>query len=330
VEVSVVVCTHNRSRLLREALGHLIAQDLGSAKTEVIVIDNNSTDDTAEVVHRLARSAPVEVRYSFEERQGISYARNRAWKLARGTIVAFTDDDVCVSRDWVARIVEAFAEHADVDCVGGRVLPAWPVRPPPWLTSRHYAPLAVLDYGDAPLQLDHDNPKCLVGANFAFRHRVLARLGGFSAAVQRVRDGIGSIEDHEFLIRLWDSGGRALYVPGIVAVSPVDPVRLEKRYHRRWHFGHGHFHAIMRTPSMEQSHAGRVLGVPAHLYRQLLQDSVAWTACAACRRWDDAFDHEVRIRFFGGFFHTRRREYLARTRQRLASTFWRRTAAGAS
>jgi glycosyltransferase involved in cell wall biosynthesis len=308
LDLSIVICTHNRSKLVRSAVEHLLAQQTSALEMEIIVVDNNSTDDTAEVVQALLRGARMETAYLFERAQGISYARNTGWRRARAPIVAFTDDDVEVAPDWTERIVRAFEEHPETDCVGGKVLPHWPFEPPRWLTRDHWAPLAILDYGDMPLRLDHDDPRCLVGANFAFRRSALKRIGGFSAAVQRVKDGIGSIEDHEFLIRLWDSGGHALYLPELVVVAPVDVPRMTKSYHRRWHYGHGHFHAIMRSPSLERSSTGHLFNVPAHLYRQLLVDAASWLSYTVRGRTDDAFVHENGVRFFCGFFQTRRRE----------------------
>jgi glycosyltransferase involved in cell wall biosynthesis len=310
MDVSIVICTHNRASQLRPALAHLLAQR-SAALAEVIVVDNNSSDDTAEVVAELSASTSREVRYIFEAEQGISYARNTGWSLARGSVVAFTDDDVRAAPDWVDHIAAAFAAHPEVDCVGGKVLPAWPTPPPSWLTRDHWAPLAIVDYGDRMLWLDESNRKCLIGANVAFRRDVITRMGGFCHAVQRVKDGIGSIEDHEFLLRLWRAGGRALYVPELIVVAPVDEPRLHKRYHRRWSAGHGHFHAVMRCADIERSSIGHLYGVPAHLYRQCFVNAASWVACMASGRLDAAFLHETRLRFFSGFFRTRRQEYLA-------------------
>lgn len=154
MHVSVVLCTYNRAHLLRRALQHLARQQLGGVAVEIIVVDNDSSDQTAAVVENVAADAPFDVRYAFEKRQGIAYARNTGWRLARAEYVAFTDDDVHVEPHWIARIRDAFVAHPDVDCVGGTVMPVWPAQPPSWLTRDHWAPLALLDYGDRPLVLD--------------------------------------------------------------------------------------------------------------------------------------------------------------------------------
>jgi len=213
--------------------------------------------------------------------------------------------------NWIEASCGPMLADPSIDYTGGPVLPIWERPCPRWLDQTRadlWGTLAILDYGEESLRLDHNNPRCLVGANFAFRRSALKRIGGFSAAVQRVKDGIGSIEDHEFLIRLWDSGSHALYVPELVVVAPVDIPRMTKSYHRRWHYGHGHFHAIMRSPSLERSSTGHLFNVPAHLYRQALVDAAAWVSDAIRGRMDDAFVHENRVRFFCGFFQTRRRE----------------------
>lgn len=311
VDVSVILCTYNRARQLSDALARLAAQDTASLSAEIIVVDNNSTDDTPQVVHRAAGASPIPVHYHFEPTQGVSYARNAGAAAARGSILAFTDDDVLVTREWVGIIRDAFDAAPGVDCVGGKVLPLWPAGPPRWLTRDHWTPLAVLDYGDAPLPLDRPDGRCLIGANIAFRREAFRALGGFCPSVQRVRDGIGSIEDHEFLLRFWNHRMRALYVPELVAIAPVEPLRMGKRYHRRWHSGNGRFHAIMRAPDLEASGKGRLFDVPLHLYRQFGADAAGWARHALTGRLDAAFLHETRLRFFCGFFAKRRRDFLA-------------------
>jgi GT2 family glycosyltransferase len=225
--------------------------------------------------------------------------------------VAFTDDDVRPTPDWVAKIKRAVEEHPDVACVGGRVLPNWPAEPPRWLTREHWSPLALVDYGDTPSRSTAANPFCLIGANAAFRRRVFERIGLFAADCQRVWDGIGSTEDHEILIRLWRSGGEGLYVPEIVVIADVQPERLTKVYHRRWHAGHGKYHALMRAEELERSAAGRLFDVPAHLYRQALVDSARWGRYLLQGDAARAFKCETRLRFFTGFFSERRQAFLA-------------------
>jgi len=313
--VSVVITTYNRSSSLSRAMHSVLGQRSAGADTlELIVVDNNSTDDTRMVVQEMAAADP-RVRYVFEPRQGSSFGRNAGIHKARGPIVAFTDDDICVGADWVESIRRGFRDYPRAAAVGGRVLPIWPAPPPLWLTRDFWAPLALIDYGNEPIVVAKEHPICLVTANAAFRSDALAAAGGFAATFQLGAHGIlGSVEDHELELRLLRAGLQMVYDPRIVVHAEVQPNRLERAYHRRWHTGHGHFHAMLRSERMEDTRIGTLFGVPAHMYRQALADVIGWTPAAATGDRDGAFRHELRLRFFGGFFRTRRGEFLERPR----------------
>lgn len=321
-QVSVIMCTYNRGELLDAAVRSVLAQRAAIAPPlELIVVDNNSTDRTREIVERFA-GMDGRVRYVFEPQQGLSYARNAGIREARAPLIAFTDDDVRAESDWVAAIVLAFREYPEADMVGGRVLPVWPVAPPVWLTRDHWAPLALVDYGEAPVTVTAKHPICLVGANLSFRRSVFDTVGVFATSLQRVKDGIGSLEDHEFLLRLLRIGRTAIYDPRIRLYAEIQPNRLERAYHRRWHTGHGHFHALLRSEEMEQTSV-TLFGVPGHLYRQAMGNVVGWVRANAIGEPAQAFHHEVRLRFFGGFFRTRRRECFNKPGQKRREEVWR-------
>jgi glycosyltransferase involved in cell wall biosynthesis len=322
-DVSVIMCTYNRCDLLAVAIRSVLAQQHEMTPTfEMFVVDNNSTDRTRETVEAFA-AADARLTYIFEPRQGVSFARNAAARRARAPLIAFTDDDVRVRPDWLAAIARAFAERPSVDVVGGPVLPSWPTAAPAWLTRDHWAPLALVDYGDVPFAITPERPMCLVGANMAFRRAALDLAGDFAADFQRVKDGIGSLEDHELLLRVLRLGRRAVYDPQIVVHAEVQRNRLDPDYHRRWHAGHGHFHALLRSPYIEQTGVGTFYGVPAHLYRQAVRDSFGYLRARALGDSARAFTHEVRLRFFKGFFRTRRREFLGQPGATRSKELWR-------
>jgi glycosyltransferase involved in cell wall biosynthesis len=322
-QLSVVMSTYNRGELLADAIRSVLAQqDTTTPPFELIVVDNNSTDRTREVVEQFA-AMDGRVRYLFEPQQGLSHARNAGIRRARAPLIAFTDDDVRSGPDWVAAIVRAFDDHPEADAVGGRVLPLWPAAPPVWLTRDHWSPLALVDHGESPVAVTAAHPICLVGANFAFRRWVFDAIGGFATDFQRVKDGIGSLEDHEFLLRLLRIGRSGVYDPRIVLHAEIQPNRLERAYHRRWHTGHGHFHARLRSEHMERTGVGTLFGVPAHLYRQALGDLVGWIRATRTGDRSRAFHHEVRLCFFRGFFRTRRREFFEKPSHQWRAELWR-------
>ena len=316
--------TYNRGELLGGAVRSVLAQEPAiTPPFELIVVDNNSTDNTREFVERTSVEDP-RVRYIFEPQQGSSHGRNAGIREARAPLIAFIDDDVRAEPDWVAAIVRGFGEHPEADVVGGRVLPIWPAAPPAWLTRDHWSPLALLDLGEVPVAIDPKHPICLVSANLAFRRPVFDVVGHFDADLGLAKAAIlGSVEDHELLLRVLRTGRTVLYDPRITVHAAIQPNRLERAYHRRWHRGHGHFHARLRLEEMEQTRWGTLFDVPAHLYRQALADLVGWVRSIAIGDLARAFQHELRLRFFRGFFQRRRREFLEKPGHGIGAELWR-------
>ncbi|MDQ3486899.1 MAG: glycosyltransferase [Acidobacteriota bacterium] len=302
--LGIVVPTHNRAASLRRTLASVVEQSYAGTRPEIVVVNNNSTDATAAVC---AEFAPA-VRVLDEPRQGLSYARNTGIAsfehFDQDDVIAFIDDDIEARPDWAAALAAAFTDDASIECVGGRVLASDPTALPAWLTPEHWGPLALQDHGSSRRTFSESSPVGLIGANFAFRKRVFKRIGGFSPDVQRIRDGVGSTEDHEFLRRLYATGATALYVPDAVVTTEVPAERMTREYHRRWHRGHGRFHALMRLPEMERARA-RLLGIPMHLFRRAMQDVVSWVRSLLKGDAARAFAAETRLWFFSGFVKER-------------------------
>lgn len=309
IEVSVVIPTYNRSALLKDAVGSVLGQSSADTNTpfEIVIVDNNSQDDTESVAQALVDAHPGRVHYVRETQQGNAHARNTGVQTASGEVIAFIDDDVAVESDWLTTFTNALASRPEISFVGGRVLPQWSEPPPSWLTPEHWSPLALLDYGPHELIISGERPRGLLTANIAFRRGVFNEVGSFSPHLQRVKNMIGSMEDTEFLMRVCRSGKQGLYLPQMVARASVEVERLSKFYHRRWHAGHGHFYAVMRDPQWERSKFS-FAGVPAHLYKQTLAHGLSWVKTTITGNADAAFTHECQLRFFGGFFRQRRRQ----------------------
>jgi glycosyltransferase involved in cell wall biosynthesis len=303
-DISVVLPTFNRSALLRHALKNLLEQDARGYRVEIIVVDNNSPDDTRDVVQSLAGSDGTRVVYLKEERQGNSYAKNTGIHRANAPIIAFTDDDVRVAHDWIRTIVETFAANPGISFIGGKVLPAWETDEPSWLTREGWAPLGAVDYGPEPLEISGPDPRSLLAGNLAVRRAAFDRAGLFAPNLQRVKGSIGSLEDHELVTRFCRAGERGMYVPTLTAVTSVEKERLTRSYHRRWHHGHGRFYALLRDPEWERTNRA-VLGAPAHVYRQVATTAVGWLRETLRRRPERAFEHESQLRFLLGFLRQR-------------------------
>src|SRR5215216_2566932 len=120
-DISVIISTYNRCDMLSSAIEKLLAQERERVAYEIIIVDNNSTDRTREVVESFIARGHSNLRYVFEPRQGISYGRNTGIANSKSGIIAFTDDDVQVSGNWIASIKQAFDKHPEVDFAGGRI-----------------------------------------------------------------------------------------------------------------------------------------------------------------------------------------------------------------
>jgi GT2 family glycosyltransferase len=306
-EVSVVVSTHNRAHLLRPCLHALLRQCADLSSYEIIAVDNNSTDDTSAVLAEFV-GGTIPVRALREPRQGVSYGRNAGIVAARGRIVAFTDDDICVAPDWVSRIVQAFRADDGVDCIGGPVLPMWASLPPRWLDRRHWSPLSVTDYGSETFVITADRPKCLLTSNMAVRREVFDRIGLFSPDFPRS-------QDHELQLRFWTAGGRARYLPGLIVHTMVPESRMRTRYHRWWHLQHGRMCARMALRERTRPDGGlrpvtspqrMAFGVPQFLWRELAEASLQWVRAWPSRDRGARLDREMEVRHLLGYIAERR------------------------
>ena len=306
-DVSIVVSTYNRAKTLVSTMDSLLDQR-DFPNYEVVVVDNNSMDETRELVCNYAHKSQ-RVRYVFEKKQGLSYGRNTGISAAESDLIAFTDDNVRANPDWVQQIQLASMERPDYGIFGGRVLPLWPHEPPSWLMKEHWAPLALCDYGQAQT-ISSANRKTLIGANMIIRRSVFDQIGMFSPDYQRVGEGVGSTEDHELQNRYWKAGGLGWFDPSIVVKADVQPERLEKQYHRRWHFAHGRMLARMRDPMIEDS-THLIFGIPRYMFRELISRSCNWVGAISAGKPDTAFLHETELRFYAGFIRERLTERRA-------------------
>lgn len=316
--VSVVVSTFNRAELLPAAIDRLVSQRT-RIPYEVILVDNNSTDGTRAIIEEAARTHAHLVRAAFEPLQGVSNGRNKGIELSRAPVVAFTDDDVLVTPDWVEGIACAMREHPQAACVGGRVLPIWKTPPPPWLTRDHWSPLALLDYGDEPFYVHRERRLCLLTANVAYRRSVLDAVGWFSPDFPRC-------QDHELLLRLWRARLQGLYLPSLLVTCEVPAERLAWGYHRQWHTTRGRLVALMRDHDLEHPNDGErpglmLFGSPATLYRQLVWNIGRAVEARARGRMPAAREAEAQARHLAAFIAMRARMWRREQRRVLPELF---------
>jgi len=239
MKISVILCTFNRCQSLSMALDGLAAQAVPeSIAWEVIVVDNNSTDQTRQVAERYCRSYPDRFRYLFEPQQGKSNALNRGVREAGGDVLAFIDDDVTVESTWLRNLTAPF-ERSGWAGVGGRIAPPLDFSPPVWLPVEGpydlSGVLALFDKGREGAELT----EAPFGTNMAFRREIFDRHGLFRPDLGPCPGSEIRGEDTEFGRRVLKSGERLWYEPSAIVHHTVPENRLRKEYFLRFMYDHG-------------------------------------------------------------------------------------------
>ena len=313
--LSVLIATYNRAADLKETLESIAA--IQTAHTwEAIVIDNNSGDDTARVVDEAERVFPVNLRYVFAPEQGKAAALNAGIRVARGEILAFTDDDVRVAPDWLDRAFEGL-QRFGCDYVGGKALPIWSAPRPDWIPDRggtHWAVLALLDYGNEAFEF---GPRVPLGVNLVIRASAFSdqRLW-WDNAYDRKGGSLRGQGQREWCLRATRQGLRGFYIPTMVVHHKVPGERLNKNYFRRWMYWKGVSRAILYTQTgrdmeapemsrLDYSTVPHILGVPRYMYKTFLKSVAAMVRGWVRRDRVAAFDREMWLWFFAGVLHQR-------------------------
>jgi len=294
LNASVIVCTYNRADSLSRTLACLSAQRVSeSLKWEVVVVDNNSADNTREVVEAY-RARPFPVRYLFEPTQGLSHARNTGVRESTGEILLFTDDDVCPEPDWVQTIVDGMRAE-QCDACGGYIAPAWERPPPSWLTERFHGFLAIRADREDSFRLTPDTPPPF-GANMAFKRDVFRRFGHFDVTRGRKGSNLASGEDGELFGRLLRNGGRVMFFGNARVHHRIEAFRITKRYFRRWRFQTSrNLGETLGLPG-----ARRIAGIPLYLFPQLLHAVGRAMSARLKEPKDEAFFRELLVWHFLG------------------------------
>jgi glycosyltransferase involved in cell wall biosynthesis len=300
IAVTVIIATHNRASQLRETLEALIAQQTPpSLGWEILVVDNGSTDGTLEVFRTMAMRAPGRLRYVSEPKLGKSRALNAGTAVARGAVIALTDDDVSPAADWVATAATVL-DRWGADGAGGRILPRWEAEAPSWVVGsrRLLDSLAIMEFDKpAMLPIPADRHPQVWGANMVCRRSALQALGGFDTRLGPVGGKRYCDEDIDIVGRMLEAGRAVAYDPALTVYHRVPRTRLRRAYFRRlmWHMGEGEALAAADPPG------GRsILGVPLWRFRYVARLAVHSSLRTIARR-PGAFDDLLKCVRAAGF-----------------------------
>ncbi len=266
MRISVAVCTWNRCSLLGRALEQMTKLDVpAGVEWELLVVNNNSTDATDQVIASYGDRLPL--RRLYEPQQGLSHARNLAVREAHGDYIIWTDDDVLVERAWLAEYRAAFARWPEAAVFGGPVELWLAGAPPQWLERTlprvKYA-FAVQDFGPEPTPLKLGVVP--TGANFAVRTDEQRRF--LYDTELGLRPG-GTIRGEEVAVieALLQDGATGWWVPAARVRHYIPPERQTIDYLRQYYFGIGEYDGRQLAPNGE----AMIFGKPRWLWREAIE-----------------------------------------------------------
>lgn len=225
--VSIIIPTFNRADKLSITLESCVNQTYPKECFEIIVADNNSTDNTKEVIESWNKKSPVPVKYILDTNQGAHFARNNAAKTSESDILYFTDDDIILDKDVLVNIVKVFDMNYNIAVAGGKVLPKWEFDPPEWLLKYfHGGPLSLIAKSEKLIIASYDLG--IYSCHQAMLREVLFKCGGFNPDI--VKNTLVGNGETGLNIKILDAGYNFAYVDDAVAYHMIPRSRMTQKY----------------------------------------------------------------------------------------------------
>lgn len=230
IRLSLVIATYNRAEQLMVTLGSVAVQNAEAESWECIVVDNNSSDNTRERVEAFkSEHNSLNIRYIFEQNQGLSYARNAGIMASRGDIVAFIDDDERIVADFVSAYIDLFDQHPDAMAAGGEIIAEYPTGRPRWMSRYTERPIAnPMSFGDRVKLFP--SSRIPGGGNMAMRRRVFDSIGMFNTSLGRTGKRLLGGEESDLFERIVKHEYRVYYAPRAVMYHIIPKEKLSRDY----------------------------------------------------------------------------------------------------
>lgn len=268
--ISVLICTRNRAQSLGRTLQTLLALPQGADFTyDVLVVDNASRDETRAVVGELQRTH-AHLHYLAEPKPGLSFARNTAVRNCQGELLAFTDDDVLVTADWLNQLQREFSADRQLQLLCGRVL----------LARAELAPVAFMDVNERLVVRYPNIGEPVMGANMIIRRGLFEEIGLFDERLGAGRFFAGG-EDTEFVYRALKAGHYMLYAPNVLVYHDHDRVTAAQAEHLEYSYGKSYAAYLFKHILRGDGYAARAfywssLGFLKRLERQPDEPEAKW------------------------------------------------------
>jgi glycosyltransferase involved in cell wall biosynthesis len=257
--LSVILCTYNRDKYIYNVLKSLAENTLPPDQYEIVLVDNNCTDNTRSECDRFVRDFPdVMFRYFVETNQGLSHARNRGIRESKGDILVYVDDDALVNKEYLQTYTDFFSQQPEIDAAGGPIIPQYETEEPDWMS--HFTKPLITGYkhlGDKVKEFPkNDYPG---GGNAAYRASVFEKVGLFNVELGRKGDSLVGAEEKDIFDKMTTQGMRFYYLPTAILYHLIPEKKLSKDYFDRLTYSIGKSER-MRTLSIGKGKYVKRLG----------------------------------------------------------------------
>ena len=268
--LSAIICTYNREKYLYNVLASLANNDIDVSKYEIVLVNNNSTDNTESEYQRFKTDYPnVSTIYCIETNQGLSYARNRGIAESHGDLIVYVDDDALVNEKYLSTYFNFFENHSEFDAAGGPIIPKYETSEPEWMS--HYTKLLLTGYlYKGEVETEFVGNAYPGGGNAAYRKSVFDKVGLFNVELGRKGVGLMGSEEKDIFDKMRGLGMRICYLPSAILYHLIPDFKLKHDYLVRLSYAIGRGERV-RTQAISK----------AKYYNRVFMEIVKWAGTLA-------------------------------------------------
>ncbi|MEX2478146.1 MAG: glycosyltransferase [Gracilimonas sp.] len=243
--ITFIICTFNRAHYLDDTLQSILQQKTYSQIIEILVVDNNSTDNTYSIFQKHRDSTKTDnfiLSYCKEREQGLSYARNRGISESKSENIVFLDDDVSLTKNFLKNWLHFFKTYPDYKAAGGKIIVRFDTKKPNWVS--HFL-LTLFGHHNLGNSIKpYPSNKHPFGGNMGFRKAIFLKTGIFNTYLGRKGEELTSNEEKDLFNRIKSENEPILYLPNTTLYHRIGAERLTLSYIKRQANGLGKSIAI--------------------------------------------------------------------------------------
>jgi len=267
--IAHIICTYNRAEYLPQALQALAIQNESSLNYfEIVIINNNSTDNTQQVVQDFVAQHPhLSVIYANEEKQGLSHARNKAIEVSTAPWLAFLDDDAYVDKNYTTELVRFIQTYNEIKAIGGPILLDFLSTPPNWYTPYLGSLLGYFKpYKTSQYFKKNFYPR---GSNMIFHRSLFEKYGIFNPNLGRIGRNMMGSEEKDMFQRIYKGNEKVYYLHTAIIYHLVPEFRTKVDFIKKQAIGVG----LSEHIRISQSKHG--------VFSKIISESIKWIASFA-------------------------------------------------